>query len=150
MELKSHGLFLGIDPGVSGAMTLIDSDGAIWAILDHRAPDRDCFTWLQRAAHHIQYAVIENVHSMPGQGVSSVFKFGTSYGKSLMLLAACNIEYASVTPQVWQGRLGCMTKGHKNITKQMAQGLWPDRTITHQIADSMLIAEFARWEVLKD
>lgn len=95
-------------------------------------------------------AFIENVHSMPGQGVCSVFSFGDNCGFIRGVLTALKIPYEKVTPQKWQQALSCNSKKgmtkvqHKNQTKAKAQQLWPDRTWTHAIADAALIAEYGR------
>ena len=47
-------------------------------------------------------AVVEQVHSMPHQGVASTFSFGTNYGKILGMLEAIGIPYSTCTPGKWQ------------------------------------------------
>jgi crossover junction endodeoxyribonuclease RuvC len=89
-------------------------------------------------------AALEKVHSMPGQGVVSSFKFGMGYGGLRMALLAANIPFRDVQPQAWQRSLGCLTGGDKNISKSMAQQLFPGMKITHAIADALLIAEWLR------
>ena len=45
---------------------------------------------------------IEKVHSMPGQGVASMFNFGKGYGIWIGILAALKISKTLVTPQEWK------------------------------------------------
>ena len=47
-------------------------------------------------------AVVEQVHSMPGQGVASTFSFGMSYGKILGMFESLGIPYVTCTPGKWQ------------------------------------------------
>ena len=47
-------------------------------------------------------AYVEQVHSMPAQGVSSTFTFGKGYGKILGALEAHGIAYVLVTPLKWK------------------------------------------------
>jgi crossover junction endodeoxyribonuclease RuvC len=47
-------------------------------------------------------AIVERVASRPGQGVSSVFKFGASYGAVIGVLAALEVRTILVTPQTWK------------------------------------------------
>lgn len=47
-------------------------------------------------------AVVEQVHSMPHQGVASTFSFGTNYGMILGALEALGIPYSTCTPGKWQ------------------------------------------------
>ena len=55
-------------------------------------------------------AMIEQVHSMPKQGVASSFKFGRHYGFLLGVLTALGIPYQTVTPQKWQKAMGCLSQ----------------------------------------
>ena len=137
--------FLGIDPGISGASALIYSTGKHARCLKHKDTTlEDQADWFRRYAENIVFGVIERVHSMPGQGVASSFKFGMSYGCSRMVLAYVQIPHEYVTPQSWQKIMKCRTGGDKNITKDAAQKLFPNVKVTHAIADALLIAEFAR------
>jgi hypothetical protein len=61
-----------------------------------------------------------------------------------MALTAAGIPFTRIRPQVWQKKLGCMTKGNKNITKQKAQELFPSIKVTHAIADALLIATYGK------
>ena len=92
----------------------------------------------------VEFAYIEQVASRPGQGVASMFKFGMGYGGLRMALLAANIPFRDVQPQAWQRALGCLTGGDKNVSKAMAQQLFPAVKITHAIADALLIAEWLR------
>jgi len=139
-------LYLGVDPGKSGAMALVDETGEL-----HTEPMRlketahDVWYWLSHTIDPRQcFAMLENVHAMPGQGVSSTFKFGQSFGQCEAFLVAAGIPYELVTPQKWQKALGCRSKGDKNVTKAKAQQLFPGHRVIHATADAMLIAEYAR------
>ena len=54
----------------------------------------------------ISHAFVEQVASMPGQGVSSVFAFGQAYGAMLGVLAATGIPFTKVPPARWKRTLG--------------------------------------------
>lgn len=137
---------IGMDPGQSGGMTLLDPEGGILSMHTFKATDHDiaCVlrAWIERRAH--TWAFIESVHSMPRQGVASSFKFGRHFGFLLGLLTAMQVPYELVTPQKWQRAMCCMSKGDKNITKAAAQRIWPHENWTHALADSALIAEYGR------
>lgn len=144
-------LFIGIDPGQSGGIAFSPSnDNKPWAI---KMPETEADIWEVLGPLREQYgyasfvAAIESVHSMPGQGVASSFKFGQGFGALRMALTAAGIRFHLVTPQKWQKRLGCMTKGDKNVSKAMAQRLFPHLKITHATADALLLAEYARLEL---
>jgi len=138
-------LTIGIDPGVNGSAALLEDDGSLIDVIEWNkntereiADGFDEWTWSSR---HIK-AYIEQVHSMPGQGVVSSFKFGKNLGFWIGLLTVLKIPYEFVTPQKWQKSLGCMTKGDKNVTKSKAQQLYPNEKITHSNADAILIAVY--------
>ena len=143
-------LYIGIDPGQSGGISFIpDNDPSkAWAI---KMPETLADLWevinewnLRIDDCDFVHACLERVHSMPGQGVASSFKFGQGFGHLEMALTASGIPYTYVTPQKWQKELGCLTKGDKNVSKSRAQQLFPHIKCTHNISDSLLIAEYCR------
>lgn len=48
---------------------------------------------------------LEQVGAMPGQGVSSVFAFGKTYGIIIGVLAANGLPYTFVSPVTWKKKL---------------------------------------------
>jgi crossover junction endodeoxyribonuclease RuvC len=154
-------LFLGADPGLSGGLALLDESGAIVDASKMPETEHDLAEYVREFAPRIRKAVIEGVHSMPQQGVSSAFKFGRQYGSLRMALIAHGIKLDTVTPQAWQRRMGLVIKGRsglriakklkgtsqtqkKNRNKARAQELFPKQRMTHAIADALLLAEFCR------
>lgn len=139
-------LFLGVDPGKSGAYAVINEKSE--PVFEVRGKE-SCF---DRAAElreamvlgEIVFALLERVSAMPGQGVSSTFKFGQSFGEAIGILESLSIRYELVQPAKWQQELGCRTKGDKNVSKHKAQMLFPDYKMIHANADAFLIAEYAR------
>lgn len=89
-------------------------------------------------------AVLERVWSSPGWGHVGAFRFGLNYGACRMALMAAQIPSEEVLPQKWQAGMNCRSGKDKNVTKRRAQGLWPRYTITHALADALLIAEYCR------
>ncbi len=137
-------LFLGADPGMSGGIGFIPESGLAWA-MKMPETDMELFSELQGVRSRYEcFGLIESVHAMPKQGVSSSFKFGEGYGKLQMAFVAAGIPFDRVTPQKWQLALQCRTKGDKNISKARASELFPHIKITHAIADSLLIAEHCK------
>jgi len=141
--MTSNENYLGVDVGASGAMAVVDPHGTVVSIqrLDNATP-HDVWTWL--SAQRVRFAVIEKVGAMPKQGVSSTFKFGTSFGFCQGLLVASGFRFELARPQKWQTALDCRTGGDKNISKARAQALFPGVKVIHANADALLIAEFAR------
>jgi len=139
--------YLGLDPGSSGGFAVLNDAGEIViAQKFDKLTERDIWDAIKEhsLSPDIGLAMLEQVGAMPKQGVSSTFKFGTSYGFLRGLLAASDVSYEFVLPRKWQASLGCLTKGCKNVSKAKAQQLWPGHKITHAIADALLIAEYAR------
>jgi len=139
--------YLGCDPGASGGLTILGVN--ILAPSAFKMPDTERDLWdlmcsLKTWDGLPVRAAIERVASRPGQGVASMFKFGMGYGALRMAVIAAGIPFRDVTPGVWQKALGCQTGGDKNVTKRMAQQLFPTNTWTHATADSALIAEWLR------
>lgn len=118
--------------------------GALVEAIKRPATERDIYDWLSSRWMWIEFAYIEEVASRPGQGAPGMFKFGMGYGALRMALVACRIPFESVRPQVWQYRMGCMSRGDKRVTRAKAQQLFPDTKMTHAISDAILIAEYGR------
>jgi hypothetical protein len=141
--------YLGIDPGVGGGIAVL-SDTGFGGLHAYKMPgtEADLLEILrpfERAGElGLVHAVLERVGPTPQMGVVSAFTFGRGFGGLRMALSACRIPFDEVTPQKWQAAMGCLSKGDKNITKRRAQALFPTLTVTHAIADALLIAEFCR------
>jgi len=138
---------IGIDPGKSGGIALLNERGEAEFVAKMPDTERDLWdtiaslkNWNDQPAK----AIIERVHAMPGQGVTSMFTFGQGYGSIRMALIAAGIPFDEVTPQRWQKDTGCLTGGNKNISKAKAQQLFPSVKITHATADALIIAEWGR------
>lgn len=138
-------IFIGIDPGQSGAIAAINSKSEVVGIIKGKETERDLWEGIARfTAYPSVFAMIEAVHSMPKQGVVSSFKFGRSYGFLRGLLVASGVRFDEVSPVKWQTKMRCRSKGDKNVTKARAQQLFPNVKITHATADALLLAEYAR------
>jgi crossover junction endodeoxyribonuclease RuvC len=66
---------------------------------------------------------LEQVHSMPEQGVSSSFNFGMGYGITHAVSDLCG-DLNLVTPQKWKKAAGLIRK-KKDAARILAQELWP-------------------------
>ena len=67
------------------------------------------------------YVVIEKVHAMPGQGVTSMFSFGYAYG-AVKALAETFVEHEviDVTPQKWKKHFNLLGT-EKNVATELAK-----------------------------
>lgn len=145
-------MHLGCYPGFSCATVILTRDGTLADFARHDDPIRQMDIMLSAYSEMISTATIENVHAMPGNGVSSMFKFGKQFGTCIGLFAAHHVPVKFVEPRVWQRDLDCLTGGNKRISKAKAEQLFPGVKITHRIADALLIAEFGRrnWNALPE
>jgi len=145
-------LYLGIDPGFSGA----------WGLIDHHGKYHSCGDMLNNGKHilsryvHAEISqavdrqdiqgVIESVHSMPGQGVSSSFKFGMAFGMAIAIMERINCPWQLVTPQKWKKDMGLTSD--KDLSLGMARELWPTAPLARKMdngrAEALLMAEWLR------
>lgn len=128
-------IYLGIDPGLSGAMAFFDPAKGHLSIIDmptveverggkkKRELSPQMMAAMIRLAEGDIAAVCERVGAMPGQGVSSVFSFGRSLGMVEGVLAGLNIRMTLIPPQVWQKAAG--VRGGKDGSRQRAAELFP-------------------------
>ncbi|HEX5137386.1 MAG TPA: hypothetical protein VFY93_10455 [Planctomycetota bacterium] len=104
-------IYLGLDPGASGGIALLDKDGKPLLTVKCPETERDLWDVVNGAVrdHCVGVGVrafIERVSSGPGQGVAAMFSFGMSYGALRMALVAAGIPFELVTPQKWQEGFG--------------------------------------------
>jgi crossover junction endodeoxyribonuclease RuvC len=90
-------------------------------------------------------AIIEKVAAMPGQGVSSTFKFGMAYGALRATVSVLQIPSYLVSPQRWKRDLGLTSD--KEESRAMAIRLWPgvgcfSRKADHNRAEAALLARY--------
>jgi len=141
-------MIMGIDPGWSGGIAIIDNEGKASAKGFTKLTEKDIYEIMYEKAdyqfdtHSVKMCYIEKVHAMPQSGRASMFKFGHNYGFLRGVLTALYIPFTEVSPLKWQTFLGCRTGGDKNVTKRRAQQLYPSLKITHAIADALLIATY--------
>jgi hypothetical protein len=137
-------LFLGADPGKSGAFSLVHRNGGWVDCMRMTETPADIGKWVRKYRRRICFGILEEVGAMPTDARSSAFKFGTSYGMMWGMLVVCKIRFEKRRPASWQTQMGCRTKGDKNISKAAAQNLFPAVKVVHANADSLLLAELAR------
>lgn len=145
-------MILGVDPGLDGGLAFIFGD----EIELHPMPTEKLKSGrrqvdlaklnelLEWNAKDVNLMVIEEVHSMPKQGVSSTFSFGQSYGAVLGLAAGYRIPTIKVNPAVWKASLGlgrdkkdAIAKANSLYTKMGEVKITKDG-----IAEALLIAHF--------
>lgn len=109
-------LIVGADPGFTGAIAFLDPH--TMGITVHDMPvvaqtkgKTTINLWglaelLDRYDTGVKIAMIEKVHAMPRQGVSSSFLFGEGYGALQMACAGHGYEMHYAVPSVWKKHFG--------------------------------------------
>lgn len=125
-------MYVGIDPGLKGALALLDSYGELLEVADMPVMGKRgvsakgvadiLFDWTTGTTDEIACG-IEDVYSRPGQGVSSVFSFGRSKGVVEAAAAASGMRLVYVHPQTWKRQMK-VTK-HKGSSRNLATERWP-------------------------
>lgn len=124
---------VGIDPGLHGGISGINFDTRVlWSIetplqiLDPETKKIDYdiprIASLLRASNP-DLVYMENVHSMPKQGVSSTFLFGKGFGILLGVIGTLGYPLKLVTPRVWKSKLGITAD--KETARLKADELFP-------------------------
>lgn len=89
-------------------------------------------------------AVIEKVGAMPGQGVSSVFSLGDSYGAARSVLTTAGFETHYVSPVTWKKYF--KLSSDKELSRALAVKLWPEAPLRLKKHDGRAEALLmARW-----
>lgn len=166
MKGKPSYSFIGIDPGVNGAIAwcsewiydmkcmkcpsdpqkMVDSLTEIWTL--HK---------LKGGEEKNIFVGLEKVWARPANAVRAAFKFGTNYGQWQGALHGIGInQICYPTPRAWQKEMG-IKKGmdkadRKRKIKSEMQNLFPDIKVTLINADAIAIARFIAqngWEDMK-
>jgi crossover junction endodeoxyribonuclease RuvC len=72
----------------------------------------------------VERLVVENVHAMPKQGVSSTFRFGMGVGIIHGVAGALRLPLTLVTPSQWKAFHSL--RQDKEAARQLAIRKWPD------------------------
>lgn len=146
---------IGIDPGKSGGVAILEGDDAPRAFGFAGLTEKDIWQLLAEAEPANVW--LEKVGATPQMGVTSAFSFGRAYGSVRTACIAAGLRLEEVAPAKWQqalrlpkipGGIGKNDTAKKNRNKAKAQELFPGIKITHAIADALLIAEYGRRQQL--
>jgi len=155
-----YDFFVGIDPGVNGAVSILRSNGTPLAsfevpvLMDKHKRSINVRALVTKLRNYTGVSsalcCIERVHAMPKQGVSSTFSFGRSFGQLEAIAYAMDWSVLSVRPKEWQQMFLRFASGSdtKEKSRQVATNLFPNVDLSlkkhHNKADSLLIAEYGR------
>jgi len=154
-------VIVGIDPGAHGALAFLPERGTPWVMDMPTVQVKRGKRTINRVEPAVIGAVlrgtlvgndivasVEQVGAMPGQGVSSMFEFGRSFGAVLGVLAALSVPVTMTPPQTWKRAMG--VSADKTGSRASALRLWPElaaelaRVKDDGRAEALLIAEHYR------
>ena len=139
---------IGIDPGKGGAAALmLDGqyvDYVDWS--DGPTVRKKFGEWV--LFYDIRLVVLQRVHAMPKQGVSSSFSFGDNYGWWKGLLDGLGLPWMEILPQRWMRGLVPKKKSKTDkpglpVARRMFPSAPLSRVKDNGRADAMLIGYWA-------
>ena len=152
---------IGIDPGISGSICFFQ-DGAILDVIEmptmtegkknkRQVNGSQIYNEINKRIsnlnrHEIR-VVIEQVSAMPGQGVTSMFNFGQSFGILKGICAAMQLPMFFVRPAKWKKYFN-LINSQKDASRTKAIEIFPyyssqlSKKKDSNKADAILIASF--------
>jgi crossover junction endodeoxyribonuclease RuvC len=127
-------VIVAIDPGKTGAIAHLDDDGRFCCVEDMPAVGKmvdaaGLASFIRGAGNRFGSTnairvIVEHVGAMPGQGVTSMFSFGVSFGITLGVVATLRLPLELVRPAVWKRDMGLSRD--KEASRLKALQLFPD------------------------
>ena len=154
-------LIIGIDPGISGAICFF-KEGQVKEIIDMptmaegkknkrqiNGPQiyNEIFLRINKLPKKDIIVVMEQVSAMPGQGVTSMFNFGQSFGVLKGICSAMQLSMYFVRPVKWKKYFG-LIKTEKDASRTKVIEIFPyissqlSRKKDSNKADAILISSF--------
>tara|TARA_Y100000780_G_C13535843_1_gene359475 strand:+ start:27 stop:521 length:495 start_codon:yes stop_codon:yes gene_type:complete len=154
-------LIIGMDPGISGAICFFEN-GEVKEIIDMpnmadgkknkrqiNGPQvyNEISSRIKNTPKKEIVVVIEQVSAMPGQGVTSMFNFGQSFGVLKGICSAMQLSMHFIRPAKWKKYFG-LIKTEKDASRTKVIEIFP--YISSQLskkkdsnkADAILISSF--------
>jgi len=154
-------LIIGIDPGISGSICFFQ-DGQILDVIEMPTMTEgkknkkqvngaqvfnEILKKIDKVEKHNVRVVIEKVSAMPGQGVTSMFNFGQSFGILKGICSAMQLPLYYVRPAQWKKYFG-LINSEKDASRTRAIEMFPNfssqlsKKKDSNKADAILIANF--------
>ena len=161
-------LIIGIDPGISGSICFFE-DGKILEVLEMPTMTEgkkskkqvngaqiynEILKRVEDGEKEIR-VIIEQVSAMPGQGVTSMFNFGQSYGVLKGICSAMQLPMFFVRPAKWKKYFN-LINSQKDASRTKAIEIFPyfssqlSKKKDSNKADAILIASFYHETYKKD
>ena len=158
---------IGIDPGLSGAIAILDNNKVLkiydMPVMSEGKKNKRQLNSAQLVniiKENIENreetnVVVEQVNAMPGQGVTSMFNFGQTFGAIKGVCAALNLPIFFIRPSKWKKYFELINSS-KDSSRTKAIEMYP--SIADQLSkkkdvnksDAILIARFFSDTRLKD
>ena len=154
-------LIIGIDPGISGSICFFQ-DGKILDVIDmptmtegkknkRQVNGAQIYNEIYKRVKKIENrnirVVIEQVSAMPGQGVTSMFNFGQSFGILKGICSAMQLPMYFIRPAKWKKYFN-LINSEKDASRTRAIEIFPyfssnlSKKKDSNKADAILIASF--------
>ena len=154
-------LIIGIDPGITGSICFFE-DGKIIDVVEmpnmaegkknkRQVNGAQIYQEIYKRIKNLEKkdikVVIEQVAAMPGQGVTSMFNFGQSFGVLKGICAAMQIPMYFVRPAKWKKYFN-LINSEKDASRTKAIEIFPhfsaqlSRKKDSNKADAILISSF--------
>jgi len=154
-------LIIGIDPGISGSICFFDN-GKIVDVIEmptmtdgkknkKQVNGSQIYNEILKRVNNLEKkdirVVIEQVSAMPGQGVTSMFNFGQSFGILKGICSAMQLPMYFVRPAKWKKYFN-LIKSEKDASRTRAIEIFPyfssqlSKKKDSNKADAILIANF--------
>jgi len=154
-------LIIGIDPGISGSICFLE-EGKIIDVLEMPTMAEgkknkrqvngsqiynEILTRINKIEKQNIRVIIEQVSAMPGQGVTSMFNFGQSFGILKGICSAMQLPMYFVRPAKWKKYFG-LINSEKDASRTKAIEMFPyfsthlSKKKDSNKADAILIASF--------
>ena len=154
-------LIIGIDPGISGSICFLDN-GKILEVIEmpvmtdgkknkKQVNGSQVYNEISKRIKQFEKnqirVVIEQVSAMPGQGVTSMFNFGQSFGILKGICTAMQLPMYFVRPAKWKKYFNLLNS-EKDASRTRAIEIFPyfssqlSRKKDSNKADAILIASF--------
>ena len=132
-------LIIGIDPGISGSICFFQ-DGQILDVIEmptmtegkknkKQVNGAQVYNEISKKISKIEKqnvrVVIEKVSAMPGQGVTSMFNFGQSFGILKGICSAMQLPLYYVRPAKWKKYFG-LINSEKDASRTRAIEMFPN------------------------
>lgn len=150
--------YLGIDPGLGGAIGAINPAGGFTAVHDmptttsttgRRQLDAAGLAEILRG-YNCAFVIVERVHARPGEGAVGAFGFGQTFGGIVGVLETLGMPYELAQPATWKRAMAIPPGAPKDASIATARRLMPDaaehltRKKDDGRAEALLLAEYGR------